>query len=265
MHNDKQPFSYKSVHVKETCKISEISDAFNQLKYKVIMSSFDIVDDGKYQLVYQIQVVNYFTGPEPLIIFEAPDLDEPVITDLKVATKIYNDCVQNYTALVKAETRDLQDIDVYKEKIEYKEICPECCATCKWCKSKFNDEIIHDKEMYHFGPKDKFDPKIHDREIQHFDPKELSSKDRFDPKFNHKSDKHEHNDLLFSRKMLCVNPKNIDEYKFDMYDCLPDDFARHTHEERHGHVLQPYDHAILKLKLKVMPFGICKHYEKFQK
>ena len=126
---------YKSVHVKETCKIAEITDAFGQLRYKVEMTSFDIVDDGKYELCYQVQVVNYFYGPEPLIIFEAPEEDDPPIKDVKVATAIYEQCVKNYSSLVKAETRDFQDIDIYKEKIGYRETCPECCMTCKWCRA----------------------------------------------------------------------------------------------------------------------------------
>jgi len=80
-----------------------------------------------------VQVVNYFTGPEPLIIFERPDVDEPQIRDINVALKIYNDCVKTYTDLVTAETRDYQDIDVYKSRIGYELTCPKCCATCKWC------------------------------------------------------------------------------------------------------------------------------------
>lgn len=155
MHKSKNPF-YKSVYVKETCKVAEISDAFGQLRYKVQMTSFDIVDDGKYELAYQVQVVNYFYGPEPLIIFEAPDVDEPPIKDINVANKIYAECVKNYTMLVKAETRDFQDIDVYKERIQYRETCPECCATCRWCKSGLRNVVI-DRKLHCINPKNKIE------------------------------------------------------------------------------------------------------------
>ena len=203
MHTSKNPF-YKSVYVKETCKIAEITDAFGQLRYKVEMTSFDIVDDGKYELVYQVQVVNYFYGPEPLIIFEAPDVDQPPIKDINIANKIYADCVRNYTALVKAETRDFQDIDVYKERIEYRETCPECCATCRWCKSGLKS-------------------------------------------------------IMLDRKLRCINPKNRLEYK---NDTLPYEYQREHFENLHGHKVMPDDHSVLDITPKVMPFGICKNYEK---
>lgn len=177
MHNKpypKHPF-YKSVHVKETCKVAEIADAFNNLRYKVIMTSYDIVNDGKYELVYQIQVVNYFYGPEPLIIFETPNVDEPPITDINVATKIYNDCVQNYTKLVKAETRDFQDIDIYKEKIGYKETQPECCMTCRWCRSdiyhmptkKFQCVCPKNLKEYNFDVQEYYPPMIDMLRFEH--------------------------------------------------------------------------------------------------
>ena len=42
--------------------------------------------------------------------------------------------VRNYSILVKAESKPLNDIQVYAEKIEYRKIDPDCCMNCKFCK-----------------------------------------------------------------------------------------------------------------------------------
>lgn len=126
----------RAVDVKETVKLAEITDPFGNLRYKVSLTSYDIIDDGKYSLCYQIQVINYFGIPEPIIIVDRPEYDERPIHDYKYAISIYNEYVKSYSNLVKAENRDHQDIDVYKENIGYKKTLPECCSTCKWCRRR---------------------------------------------------------------------------------------------------------------------------------
>lgn len=83
-----------------------------------------------------MQVISYFGFPEPLVIAERPDDSEGEIYDFREATRLYRDYVKSYASLVDAETRDHQDIDVYKDSIDYKKTAPECCATCKWCARK---------------------------------------------------------------------------------------------------------------------------------
>ena len=136
MYND-YPFpKYQSVHTTETTKVSDIRDALNNLKYKVAMTSYDVSDDA-YGMIYEITVANYFSAPDPLIILTIPERGSgQIITDLHEAEKIYHDCVARYTALVKAETRDFQDIDIYKDSISYKVVTPKCCGTCHWCKQE---------------------------------------------------------------------------------------------------------------------------------
>lgn len=46
----------------------------------------------------------------------------------------FDKCVRNYSDLVKAEVRDFQDISVYKDRIGYRRVKPECCATCRFAK-----------------------------------------------------------------------------------------------------------------------------------
>lgn len=142
---------YQSVHVQENIKVTEIRDAVNHLRYKVTLESFHISDDA-YGTLYKIQVINYFSAPEPIVIYTRPntsDVDpskrEPPITDYNKALEIYNLCVKNYTNIVKAETRDFQDIDVYKDKIDYHMTTAKCCGTCKWCRETppYLDDYIY--------------------------------------------------------------------------------------------------------------------------
>ena len=35
---------------------------------------------------------------------------------------------------MQAEVKDFRDIDIYKDKIGYKETHPDCCMFCKWCR-----------------------------------------------------------------------------------------------------------------------------------
>ena len=143
------------------------------------MTSYDISDDAV-GMLYEIVVTNYFTSPdkEPLVIMTVPEEgSSETITDYDEAVGIYNDLVKKYAALVKAETRDMQDIDIFKEKIGYEITCPKCCATCKYC------NVYVDK-----------DRKIEDRSLP-WRPKKRP----------------------FERTILeCTNPKNTKEYNFDL-------------------------------------------------
>ena len=128
---------YFPVHVLETAKLTEIRDAMGTLRYRVVMSTYDI--DNHLENVfpakaYMIQVVNDFYDKEaPLVIVTVPDEGEPPLLDYSIALETYESYVKNYTSLVKAETKEMQDMDIYAEKVGYHHTCPPCCATCKWC------------------------------------------------------------------------------------------------------------------------------------
>lgn len=106
----------------------------NNLRYKVELTGTNISIDTKTVYAYHIVVLNCFYGAEPLVIFQCPDEHEALICDYEFMLKKYNEYVINYTSLVKAETRGLQDMEVYSEKIGYRYTKPKCCATCKWCR-----------------------------------------------------------------------------------------------------------------------------------
>lgn len=133
------PPRYKMVHTQENNKVADIRDAFNRLWFRVFLNGVE-QSSAAFGMNYTIEVVNYtvkdpVTGEiTPLIILTIPDAGSvKPLTDFKKAMKIYDDCVQKYTSLVKASTRELQDIDVFKDKIGYK--CASslsCCATCEF-------------------------------------------------------------------------------------------------------------------------------------
>jgi hypothetical protein len=123
-----------NVDVKETVKVAEITDPYGNLRYKVALISRNDNSTGKYKLAYTIQVILYFGVPSPLTILERPEQTEAAIYDYNYAIKIYCDYVKSYTNLVKAETKDHQTIDIYKENIGYEKTNPKCCSTCKWSK-----------------------------------------------------------------------------------------------------------------------------------
>ena len=99
------------------------------------MTSYDISNDF-YRTIYEIEVLNCFTAPEPLIIVSRPEDNEEPISDYGYALKLFKQYVDEYTSLVQAETRDYQDIEIYKGKFGYEETCPKCCETCKWVKRR---------------------------------------------------------------------------------------------------------------------------------
>lgn len=47
-HEGKKPFRKHDVCVKETARTAEIADKFGNLRYKVMLTSFDVTDDDCY-------------------------------------------------------------------------------------------------------------------------------------------------------------------------------------------------------------------------
>lgn len=121
-----------SVKQTEAVKVTELRDAFNNLRYKIVMTSVQANTDPKYGKLYEIEVVNCFSAPNPLVIVHRPTPEEAAINTEAAALTLFNSYVTAYTNLIKAETKDFQDICTYKEDIGYTLTKPECCATCKW-------------------------------------------------------------------------------------------------------------------------------------
>lgn len=125
--------TFNTVDVQENTKITEIRDVFRNLRYTISLVKYD-VSSLEYTHKYEITVVNNFSALDPFIILTIPEKDSlNVITDYREALKIYHDCIKQYVTLVKAETKDFQDINVFEAQTGYKLTTPKCCATCKWC------------------------------------------------------------------------------------------------------------------------------------
>lgn len=133
----------KDVDIKETSKTAEITDPFGNLRYRVVLTSFDVTDDDCYNRCYQIQVISYYGTSEEIIVAEQPIEDEDRIYDYEYALKVYDDYIKSYSMLIRAEHRDHQDIETYQDSIGYEKTIPECCATCKWCKKRPGPEHPH--------------------------------------------------------------------------------------------------------------------------
>lgn len=124
--------------LRETAKCVEILDPFGSLRYKVVLTSVDVVDEtelGKISKRWYVQVLNCFSAAGELIVVERPDpaTGEAPIRDGATAEKLFHEYVCAYRSLVRAETRDFQDLEVCREQAGYQNVQPECCATCKWC------------------------------------------------------------------------------------------------------------------------------------
>lgn len=142
---------FEPVRVYENSKATDIRDAFNNLKYRVVMTSSVDVECPSVTN-YKVAVINFFSLDDPIVIMTFPceedscDVEEDrkhPITDIKEAEEIYQSCIRQYTLMVKAETRGFRDVDVNKDRFNYEIVCPKCCGTCLWCrKDKPMDDVI---------------------------------------------------------------------------------------------------------------------------
>lgn len=224
----RHPGPFKAVHTQESMKVCDIRDAKNALRFKVCLDSFEQSDDFD-GLAYEIFVINYFTFDEPTEISRIPEAGSTQrITDYYEALKIFDQQVRDFTALVKAETRDLQDIDVFKDKIEYELTCPKCCATCKWIQEDYLRKFWTDYKIASREPGFK-----ERRLFRCTNPKcqgefnftrDLKTPPYEDPMCHHEDERHGHH---------------------------------HDEEHRGHHHHKPDIHLCPHVDI----FGICKHYE----
>ncbi len=144
-HIEKRLGKLQTVKAAESVKVIELKDAFDNLRYKIVLTSIDVpmtgVDTSIDELtsptgkLYEVEVVNCFLAPNPLVIAHRPNPDEK-ITSYEVAIDIFKQYAFAYARLIQADTKDLQDISVYKDTIGYEVTCPECCGTCKFARVK---------------------------------------------------------------------------------------------------------------------------------
>jgi len=77
---------------------------------------------------YWVKVVGYDSAMTPKVVYEK----RHVIYNDAVAD--FNRNLDNYKILVRSQSRHLDDIHLYEEKIEYRKTKPDCCLYCKFSK-----------------------------------------------------------------------------------------------------------------------------------
>lgn len=124
---------FKQTQVIETSKEVIINDMKGNTRYSIQLVS-QMLDDG--HLGFQVRVVHYWPNGQqdedsnPMLQIPEDHFDP----DYKKMEKVFSICVQRYDSLVRAETKDFNDIDIYADKIGYEKTKPECCAFCRWCR-----------------------------------------------------------------------------------------------------------------------------------
>ena len=144
----------KDVNVRESEKLSEIRNHRGMLCYTVAMTTYDNFRLSR--RMYQIEVVSHYNYIEPLIVFHKDN-----ILNYPEAEKVYNEIVDRYTYLTKAQNKDIEDIEIFKDKILYQQT--ECCLNCRFCRQikvpfKYvpsnKDHFPYDEEYYCRTPLD---------------------------------------------------------------------------------------------------------------
>lgn len=134
----------------ETTKVIDLQDNLGQLHYKVAfyttsrMRERDLV----IQNIYVVKVINASNSRFPVLLVEKQ------FHNKSQAIMEFKKQVDNYSALVKSQSRCLDDINLYKEKINYRKIDPDCCLNCKFCHNDHTGIHLecHNRNNFVFEP-----------------------------------------------------------------------------------------------------------------
>jgi len=117
-----------SVRIQETDRTVEIKDGEDNLKY---LATLEKGVDEELQTVFIVKIIKYKgLDEEPETMF-----DESYYT-LDEANRNFDIMVRNYVFLVKAETKPVDDIKLYSERIQYHHIDTDCCLNCEFSTNK---------------------------------------------------------------------------------------------------------------------------------
>ena len=134
LHHHKK-YEIDDTYLVQPSKSVLIMDSFGNARYEVSLSStlstVALPDDTRAYKVTVTQFI-YSPGEDPTISAFLTIPDEGYETDYFKAQHDFDTCVQRYDSLVKSEMKDFRDIDIYKDKIGYEVLDPECCKTCKY-------------------------------------------------------------------------------------------------------------------------------------
>ena len=126
----------KNVCIYDTEKSTTITDVMGIVRYIIQLSieEMPIEDsiDDKTPLSGYVVTTYRTDGETKLQIDRYPE--ENVDNDYCRIKRVFNDTVKKFAQIVEAETCNLNELEIYKERINYKLTSPECCSTCKWCR-----------------------------------------------------------------------------------------------------------------------------------
>lgn len=100
------------------------------------------------QTIYVVKVINASNYRYPVLLVEKQfDNKSEAIMEFKKQ-------VENYSTLVKSQSRSLDDINLYKEKINYHKIDPDCCLNCRFCHNDHTGMHLecHNRNNFVFEP-----------------------------------------------------------------------------------------------------------------
>ena len=152
--------------MQQTTKVNEIKDRFGHTRYKVALTDYcpDGRDDlRRFDSVFQVTVVGYGFGDEDVQILTKE------FGEYSDAERFFEETTGRYASLVKAENLDVQDIAAYADRINYRKVSPECCATCRWSRpccgrnSLFDDWSRSLRGRFYCVNSDQFMPRKGDR------------------------------------------------------------------------------------------------------
>lgn len=151
------------------------------------------------QTIYVVKVINASNYRYPVLLVEKQfDNKSEAIMEFKKQ-------VENYSTLVKSQSRSLDDINLYKEKINYHKIDPDCCLNCRFCHNDHtgmhlechnrNNFVFepgcphyHHQNHYHTDEFLRIFPKVHNNGICDNYKRRDKTDRRLNPDFSHELD-----------------------------------------------------------------------------
>ena len=128
----------KNTYIIETEKLTKIIDIHNTIRYTILFKQGQtITSTGElingYAVIVNRIINNSDDNIEQTIVDRYPQNNEYDDNYYKLQS-IYKEKIKKYAQIIEAETCNIDETTIYKERINYKIVTPSCCATCKWSK-----------------------------------------------------------------------------------------------------------------------------------
>lgn len=113
-----------SVRIQETDRTVEIKDGEDNLKY---LATLEKGVDEELQTVFIVKIIKYNGLDE-----ESETMFDESYDTIEAANFNFKRMVENYVFLIKAESKPIDDIKLYADRIEYHHIDTDCCLNCEF-------------------------------------------------------------------------------------------------------------------------------------